>query len=96
MLNKIYYALAIIVSLSVIVVGTANVFFTVDSRYAYASRVDKLERNFNKKSLRDEIFQLKLLITQDKLNGTITQVWMNDLLDKKQVELKILMEEGGE
>ena len=95
MLNKIYYALAIIVSLSVIIVGTSNVFLTIDSRYAYASRVDKLERDFNKKSLRDEIFQLKLLITQDKLNGTITQVWMNDLLDKKQVELKILMEEGG-
>lgn len=92
------WILGIGVSACIILSAGFNAFQVIDTRYAYASRVEKLEYAVEKKKLSDEVFQLKILISQENIfnGGQDTQavIWMNDQLELKQNELKILLKNG--
>jgi len=95
-MQKIYYILGIIISFAVIVTGSLNVAFMVDAKYAHSDEFCDLRADHIEKKLRDEIFQLKLLLVQENIYSgnqeTMSVVWMTEQLKVKELKLKKLIE----
>jgi len=87
-----------ILSLSAIFVGAYTGLISIDSRYAHSGEFYQLKTEFQEKKLRDEIFNLKLLLVQENLysgnEGTRSTIWMSEELKIKEAKLKTLLTKG--
>ena len=87
-----------ILSLSAIFGGLYAGLVSVDSWYARADEFYQLRSEFDEKQLRDEIFNLKLLLVQENLYSgnqeTRSTIWMSEELKIKEAKLKTLLTKG--
>jgi len=93
--KRIYLIMSIVISCGVVCAGIFSVWDKVDSRYAKAEEFCSLKQSFDKKVLRDDIFDLKVLVIQEKQGAGNPQTiaWMEERIQTKQDELSTIL--GG-
>ena len=87
-----------ILSLSALFGGAYTGLISIDSRYAHSDEFCQLRSEFDEKQLRDEIFNLKLLLVQENLYSgnqeTRSTIWMSEELKIKEAKLQKIITKG--